>query len=184
MSESKLALLGSVNVGGNRIAMADLRDRIEALGYGEVETIAASGNVLLDAGGKCHDRVAEDLAAMLEHAYGFDSMVVVIDRDRLACAIMDNPFHGDGPAHGGDRFVHTLFLDGQPSQERFDALVAEHRDRGGERLALGHGMLYLDYVDGVGGSKLTSAFLRCRLDCRSTARNMTSLKRILGKMTH
>ena len=174
------AFFASMNVGGNRLLMADLRDALEREDLEDVETVVASGNVLFSYDDRPTDGLGEMLAYIVRDRFGFDTFAAVRNPAEVRSAIEDNPFAADGE----DRFVHTLFLDGQPSQERFDALVAEHRDRGGERLALGSRMLYLDYVDGVGGSKLTSAFLRRRLDCRSTARNMTSLKRILGKMRH
>ena len=47
---------------------------------------------------------------------------------------------------------------------------------------MGDRVLYLDYVHGVGVSDLTGRFIEKRLGCRGTARNMTSLKRILAKM--
>ena len=53
---------------------------------------------------------------------------------------------------------------------------------GSERLALGDRVLYLDYVHGVGVSDLSNKLLERRLGCKGTARNMTSLKRILEKM--
>lgn len=43
-----VALLGSVNVGGNRVKMADLRAALEAEGFSDVATVVASGNVLFD----------------------------------------------------------------------------------------------------------------------------------------
>ena len=35
---TRLALLGSINIGGNRIKMADLREKLSARGFGAVET--------------------------------------------------------------------------------------------------------------------------------------------------
>jgi len=61
-------------------------------------------------------------------------------------------------------------------------LKADHAERGPERLALGDRALFIDYVEGAGNSKLTSAFIARRLGCRGTARNMRSLARILEKM--
>ena len=78
--------------------------------------------------------------------------------------------------------VHSIFLSGQPEQERFDALFAEHSAKGSERLALGDRVLFLDYVHGVGVSDLSSKFLERRLGVKGTARNMNSLKNILSKM--
>ncbi|MCT2559543.1 DUF1697 domain-containing protein [Tsuneonella sp. YG55] len=172
------AFLGSINVGGNRLAMADLRAALVGAGFAGVETVAASGNVLLDLDDADRAGAAGEIARVVKAEFGIDSLVVVRNRASVWSAIEDNPFHGDGQ----DRFVHSIFLDRLPPAERFEALLAEHRSRGGERLALGPGVLYLDYVHGVGVSSLTGAFLQRRLGVRGTARNMTSLKRILAKM--
>ena len=41
-----VALLGSINLGGNRLKMAELREALEREDFEEVETVVASGNVL------------------------------------------------------------------------------------------------------------------------------------------
>lgn len=140
--------------------------------------MAASGNVIFDNRKADVSAIASRIGKAIQEAFGFDSLVVVSDRDEIVSAISDNPFHGDGQ----DKFVNSIFLDCQPTQADFDALVAEHRAQRGERLALGKRELYLDYVLGVGVSSLTGPFFKRRLGCRGTARNMTSLKRILAKM--
>ena len=43
-----VAFFGSINVGGNRLTMADLRAAFEAEDFANVETVVASGNVLFD----------------------------------------------------------------------------------------------------------------------------------------
>ena len=43
-----VALFASINVGGNRLTMAELRAAFEAEGLTNVETVVASGNVLFD----------------------------------------------------------------------------------------------------------------------------------------
>ena len=40
-----VAFFGSINVGGNRLTMADLRAAFEAEDFANVETVVASGNV-------------------------------------------------------------------------------------------------------------------------------------------
>ena len=150
----------------------------EAEDFANVETVVASGNVLFDFPERPTPGLEEKLGLMMRDKFGMDSAVCVRDRAEVAAAIHDNPFHGDGE----DRFVHSIFLDIQPDPDRFAALLAEHKDKGSERLALGDRALYLDYVHGVGVSSLTGRFLERRLGCRGTARNMNSLKRILVKM--
>jgi len=176
-----LALLGSINIGGNRVKMVDLKAAFANAGFGDVTTVAASGNIILD-----DDRdpaiIEVQMESVLKQEFGFDSCVMLRDRDEVRAAIDENPFHGTGPQHGSDKMVHSIFLSQQPEQTRVDTLIQQHAAKGSERLAIGDRVLYLDYVHGVGVSDLSSKFLRRALGCTGTARNMNSLKNILSKM--
>jgi uncharacterized protein (DUF1697 family) len=70
VADRQTALLRGVNAGiAKRVAMADLRALVEALGYGEVRTLANSGNVVYTAPGvrpaAAAARIEEALAARL-----------------------------------------------------------------------------------------------------------------------
>lgn len=173
-----LALFGSINVGGNRLKMADLRYAFEREEFENVETVVASGNVLFDFDERPTEGLEELFAYMMRERFDIDSFVAVRTREEVRAAVEDNPFVGGSD----DKFVHTHFLDGQPSEEQFAKLVGDHQGRGEEKLALGNRCLYIDYVNGVGDSKLTAAFIERRLGRRGTARNVRSLARILTKM--
>lgn len=173
-----LALFGSINVGGNRLKMADLRYAFEREEFENVETVVASGNVLFDFDERPTEGLEELFAFMMRERFDIDSFVAVRTREEVRVYVEDNPFVGGSE----DKFVHTHFLDGQPSEEQFAKLVSDHQGRGEEKLALGDRCLYIDYVNGVGDSKLTAAFIERRLGCRGTARNVRSLTRILTKM--
>ena len=63
-----VAFLGGINVGGHRVTMDRLRAEFEALGFQNVSTFIASGNVLFEATGsasslesKIEVRLAEQL---------------------------------------------------------------------------------------------------------------------------
>ena len=176
-----LALLGSINIGGNRVKMVDLKAAFAEEGFKNLVTVAASGNLILT-----DDRdplfIEKEAERVLADRFGFNSCVMVRSRDEVEAAVTQNPFHGTGPEHGSDKMVHSFFLSAQPSQERFDALLEEHKSKGSERLALGDRVLFLDYVYGVGVSDLSNKVLERRLGVRGTARNMNSLKNILSKM--
>lgn len=177
-----VAFLGSINVGGNRIKMVDLAEALRDAGFGDVSTVAASGNVIL---ADEHDPAMLEmrLESVVQQRFGFKSCAMVRTAAEIRSAIEDNPFHGTGPEHGSDKMVHSIFLSQQPDVATVDAVIAEHSAKGSERLALGDRVLFLDYVHGVGVSDLSNKFLERRLGCKGTARNMSSLKRILGKMT-
>ncbi|MEM7780970.1 MAG: DUF1697 domain-containing protein [Pseudomonadota bacterium] len=179
--QTYLALLGSINIGGNRIKMVDLKEALAKEGFTEVTTVAASGNVILTSDSK-PAMLETQLEGIVEREFGFKSCAMVRTKAQVESAIHDNPFHGTGPEHGSDKMVHSIFLSAQPSQEAFDALLEEHKNKGSERLALGDRVLFLDYVHGVGVSDLSSKFLERRLRVKGTARNMNSLKNILAKM--
>ncbi|MEL6529319.1 MAG: DUF1697 domain-containing protein [Pseudomonadota bacterium] len=176
-----LALLGSINIGGNRVKMVDLKAAFADEGFKDLVTVAASGNLILT-----DDRdplfIETALERVLADRFGFNSCVMVRTKQEVQAAIDENPFHGTGPQHGSDKMVHSIFLSQQPEKSAVDALIAEHASKGSERLALGDRVLHLDYVHGVGVSDLSSKFLERRLKVKGTARNMNSLKNILSKM--
>ncbi|MDR7060661.1 MULTISPECIES: DUF1697 domain-containing protein [unclassified Sphingopyxis] len=173
-----VALFGSINVGGNRLTMADLRSAFEAEGFSNVETVVASGNVLFDHDARPTRGLEEKLSIMVDERFDMTSAALVRDRDELAAAIADNPFAGTNE----DRIVHTMFLDGQPAAEQFDALATDHRVRPNERLALGDRALYIDFGDGAADSKLHARLIERRLGHKGTARNMRSIARIIAKL--
>ena len=150
-----VALLGSINVGGNRLKMDELRVALEDEGFVNVQTVVASGNVL----------------------FGIDSFAAVRGRAELASAVDDNPFVKDGEA----KFVHTVFLSDELDRGAFEAFAKAYD--GPERLAPGKREFFVDFVDGVARSKLDPAMKKAKVvKGRATARNIRSIGRMLEKM--
>ncbi|AKM08871.1 DUF1697 domain-containing protein [Croceicoccus naphthovorans] len=172
------AFFASMNVGGHRLKMTDLRDALEREDMEDVETVVASGNVLFSFDDRPTDGLSEMLAFIVKDRFGFPTFAAVRSADEVRAAFEDNPFHGKGE----DKFVHTLFLDAQAEKAAFEDLLAAYEGRGPEKMALGDRCLYVDYVESVGTSKLTGVFIERKLDRMATGRNMRSLKRIHEKM--
>jgi uncharacterized protein (DUF1697 family) len=169
-----VALLGSINVGGNRLKMAELREALEREDFEAVETVVASGNVLFSHDQRPSDGLAEKIAHVVRDRFGIDTFAAVRSRDELAAAIADNPFAGENE----DKFVHTLFLAEPLDQQTFDDFAKAYE--GPERLAAGTREVFVDFREGVADSKLGQAMRKLKL--RSTARNVRSLRRMLEKM--
>ena len=102
-----LALFGSINVGGNRLKMADLRYAFEREEFENVETVVASGNVLFDFDDRPTEGLEELFAYMMRERFDIDSFVAVRTKEEVRAAVEDNPFVGAGE----DKFVHTHFLE-------------------------------------------------------------------------
>ena len=66
------ALLRGINVGGHRIKMDRLRELVEALGFAQVETFIASGNVIFSAHSLDVRGMEERIAGHLEGALGYE----------------------------------------------------------------------------------------------------------------
>jgi len=172
-----VALLGSINVGGNRLKMDELRAALGGAGFENVQTVVASGNVLFE-----HDRapdaaLEQDIARVIKDRFGINSFAAVRTKAELRSAIDDNPFAKDGEV----KFVHTIFLSEPLDRPAFEAFAKAYD--GPERLAAGTREFYVDFTEGVGRSKLDPAMAKAKVvKGRATARNLRSLRRMLEKM--
>ena len=172
------ALLGSINVGGNQLKMAELKAALEEAGFANVATVAASGNILFDFPNAADAATEAEIAQVVRDRFGIASFACVRSQAELQAALAENPFAGVGE----DKFVHVHFLQKQPAEVAFAKLFTDHAGRGSEKLSAGNRALHVDYVGGVGTSKLTGDFIARRLGCRHTARNVRSLRRIIEDM--
>jgi len=173
-----VALLGSINVGGNQLKMAELRAALEEAGFANVATVIASGNVLFDHSGAPDAKLEERIAKAVKDRFGIATFACVRSKAELEAAVEENPFAGQGE----DQFVHVFFLTCQPDRAAFEKLAADHEGRGPEKLAPGTRALHIHYVDGAGKSKLTADFIARRLGCKGTARNVRSIRRMIEAM--
>jgi uncharacterized protein (DUF1697 family) len=172
-----IALLGSINVGGNRLKMDELKAALESEGFQKVVTVVASGNVLFEHDEAPDDAVARRIAEVIKDRFGINSFAAVRSKAELQSAIEDNPFAEDGE----HKFVHTIFLAEQLDRAAFEDFAKTYV--GPERLAPGTREYYVDYAEGVARSKLDPAMSKAKvIKCRATARNLRSIARMLEKM--
>ncbi|HEU4703822.1 MAG TPA: DUF1697 domain-containing protein [Conexibacter sp.] len=89
------AFLRGMNLGRRRISNADLRAHVEALGFVEVATFRASGNVILTApDDDALDAVARRLEAGLREALAYDVPVFARSAERVRAIAALEPFSG------------------------------------------------------------------------------------------
>jgi uncharacterized protein (DUF1697 family) len=172
-----VALLGSINVGGNQLKMADLRAALEDEGFANVATVVARGNVLFNHAEAADAKLEQQLAKIVKDRFGIDTFAAVRSKADLESAIDDNPFVKDGEA----KFVHTIFLAEPLDRPSFERFVKGYD--GPERLAAGQREFFVDFADGVARSKLDPAMKKAKvIKSRATARNVRSIQRIIDAM--
>jgi uncharacterized protein (DUF1697 family) len=100
------AFLRGVNLGKRTVKSAELKSAFEAMGYDNVKTLLASGNVLFDA--KSGKGLKEKIEAGLEAEFSFEVPIVLRTMDGLKAMVAANPF---GREAGEDAQLHVLLLD-------------------------------------------------------------------------
>jgi uncharacterized protein (DUF1697 family) len=87
-----VALLRGINVGGNNlIKMADLRAAFASLGYDDVATYIASGNVVFSSSAAGTPRHTKAIEAALTATFGCGTPVVVVTAAELARVVAEAP---------------------------------------------------------------------------------------------
>lgn len=173
-----VALLRGINLGrSRRVAMADLRELLEGLGYEDVRTHLQSGNAVLTTGDSSASVAAAIEAGMAER-FGIEVGVVVRTTEQLAAIVAADPLGevADDPAR---RMV--VFLPASADRAALRAL--QEQDFGDERLELAGREVYAWCPGGVGRSPLMAALGKETAAPGGTARNwrtVTALAEMAG----
>ena len=89
-----IALLRAVNVGGRKVEMAKLRAAVEALGFENVATYIASGNLFFDAPRTAKATLVERLEQGIAGAFGIEVPVILRTLPELEAVCALDPFAG------------------------------------------------------------------------------------------
>lgn len=107
-----LLLLRGINVGGkNIISMARLKECLEKLGFSNVSTYIASGNVLLQSEKPAHEiRIQVETALTQNFKLNSELIKVLVLSDKQLQAVVDNKPKGFGE-HPEKHHSDVLFFD-------------------------------------------------------------------------
>jgi len=154
-----IALLRAVNLGPtNKLPMPELKAMCERLGFADVKTYIASGNVVFTTK-KTGAQVKAGLEAELAKFAGKPVGVIV------------------RTAEEPGNWSVAIFLDEPPPTDALDTVT--HRNR--EELALGRREIYVFYADGIGDAKL-----KIPAGKNGTMRNMNTIAKLaeMGRAAH
>jgi uncharacterized protein (DUF1697 family) len=119
-----LVLLRGINVGGrNKVPMAPLRAMLEELGYSDVSTYIASGNILLRSD-ESPATIKERIEAALPRAFTLDSelvAVLVLSHDQLRAVVERKPEgFGEQPDTYHSDAIFLMGIDAATALTAFD----------------------------------------------------------------
>lgn len=159
-----IALLRAVNVGGTgKLPMAVLKAMCIELGFANVRTYIASGNVVFQSK-LAEKKVKAALEARLEIYAGKAVGVLIRTAAEMTAVLANSPF----PKAAPNRCV-AIFLDEPPAANAMEGIAG----RNGEEIARGLRELYVHYGDGMADSKL-----RIPAATNGTARNMNTVAKL------
>jgi len=172
-----VAFLGGVNVGGHRVTMDRLRAEFVDLGHPDARTFIASGNVVFDVSGRrSPNAVASEVEAHLTSALGFPVPAFVRRARDLAAIAAYEPF---GAVPSGST-LQIVFLRTVPTAAQ--ARAANALSTALDRLAVHGTELYWQVRGGVSDTGIKPAVLRRALGQTGTARNVTSLRKLVSTL--
>jgi uncharacterized protein (DUF1697 family) len=165
-----IALLRGVNVGrAKRIAMADLRKLVGDLGFSDVRSVLASGNVVFSAPPLDPADAALAIEEALVLKLGVAARVMVLGSDELSTIIEGNPLLALATDHS--RLITFILAD--PAMGHLLAPLCE-QDWGPGALALGQRAAYVWCPKGVLESP-AAALVGKQLGDNTTSRNWNTL---------
>jgi uncharacterized protein (DUF1697 family) len=168
-----VALLRAVNVGGRKLAMADLRDIAVGLGWQEVATYIQSGNLLFTAKGE--PKALEDaLERAIEARTGLKVPVIIRSAAQWAELAANEAF--PTAAEESPNRLMLLLSKSTPTEGAEKAIQA--RADSGEKVKRIGDALWIHFPSGLGRSKLTPSVIDKAIGSPATARNYRTVQKL------
>jgi len=175
-----VAFLRAINVGGNRLVTMDkLRKSFVKLGFKDVETFIASGNVIFSSGSRDRVKLARQIEKQLLSDLGFDVDTFVRTADEVVAIAKYRAFPAN--AVGAAAGFNVGFLAEPLSADSCKALTALATEidvfHANER------EWYWLCREKQSNSKVSNGAIEKALKVRSTLRGMNTIVRLAAKLT-
>ncbi|MGE5072331.1 MAG: DUF1697 domain-containing protein [Anaerolineae bacterium] len=173
-----LILLRGINVGGkNKVSMVELRKCLEELGFSNVSTFIASGNVVLQSN-KHAKEIRAQIEEVLPKAFKLDSELIkvwVLTRDELQAVVDHRPkgFGGQPDKYLSD----AIFLIGIDAAEVMP--VFKPRE-GVDKVWPGNGVIYSQRLSAQRTKSRLSTMMVSPLYKSMTIRSWSTTVKLLG----
>jgi uncharacterized protein (DUF1697 family) len=175
-----VAFLRGINVGGHRIKMDRLREMFEEMGFADVSTVIASGNVIFSSPSDDTDQLTDTIERHLEERLGYSVPTFLRSPAELETIAAFDPAEVGGGRHPAQS-IHVVFLR-EPASKDLRATFAGLRSRM-DQFRFSRREIYW-IIDGkVSESPLFgTAFDNATRGVLTTTRNVTTLRHLVEKL--
>ncbi|HYN25137.1 MAG TPA: DUF1697 domain-containing protein [Pyrinomonadaceae bacterium] len=173
-----VAFLRAINVGGHVVKMDHLRQLFEALGFSNVETFIASGNVIFDSTSKSPKTLERKIESLLRETFGYAVAAFIRSTSELASIAEYKPFD-DSELDADGNALYIAFTAHEPSTESKQKLLTFMTEVDDFQV-YGREVYWLSRKK-ISESKFSGVQLERTLGMPATVRNANTVKRIALK---
>jgi uncharacterized protein (DUF1697 family) len=172
-----VAMLRSVNLPNHqKVNMQALKTLCTSLGLRDAQTYIQSGNLVFRDEDEDPAALSLKLEKAMEARFGFRPVVIIRTASELRKVIAKNPFAGRKAVEPNKLLV--VFMDTAPTKQARDKLLAIPCDP--EELHINGREIYIYYPDGMARPKIPLVRMEKALQCSSTGRNWSTVKKLLA----
>lgn len=173
-----IAFLRAINVGGHTVKMDHLKSLFEKMGFVNVETFIASGNIVFETKSKSVNAIKKEIEAELHKQLGYEVATFIRTTDELKKLKEYKPFK-ESEFNNPNNTLYIGFLNSAPAKENQNNVFAM-QDSSNE-FHFHNAELYWfcrkNFSDsGIDGKKLEKA-----LGLSTTFRNSTTIRKMVDK---
>jgi uncharacterized protein (DUF1697 family) len=172
------AFLRAINVGGHTVKMDDLRSLFEELGFSNVETFIASGNVIFDSSSRSSKALEKKIETALQESLGYEVRTFVRSLNELADIAAHQPFPPKEMNAAGHT-VYVGFMADSPSEAAKQKLLSLATEVDDFHLN-GREVYWLSRTK-FSDSTISGAVLEKTLVLPATLRNSNTIRRLVAK---
>jgi uncharacterized protein (DUF1697 family) len=173
-----IAFLKAINVGGHTVKMDHLKNLFEKMGFENVETFIASGNVVFETKSKGVDAIKKKIEKESEKSLGYKVATFIRTAKELKEIAEHKPFT-EFDLNNEQNSLYIGFLDNQPdkdSQKKVLALSNEANEFNVNKTEL-YWLCRKNFSD----SGITGKTLEKALGMETTIRNSTTIRKMVAR---
>jgi uncharacterized protein (DUF1697 family) len=173
-----IAFLRAINVGGHVVKMDQLRQFFEAMGFANVETFIASGNVIFESKSKDTTALQRQIEKHLHKGLGYEVATLVRTLDELDHIANYRPF-AESELNRPGNTLYVGFIADNPSKavsQKVESLATDVDD-----LKVAGREVYWLLRTAFSDSQMSGPILERTLGTKVTFRNINTVRRILKK---
>lgn len=172
-----VVLLRGINVGGkNKVSMTELKKCLEKLGFSDVLTYIASGNVILRSN-KAANAIKTQVETILPKTFKLDSELIkvwVLSQEQLQAVVDNKPDgFGDQPETYHSDVIFLMSTDADEAMKIFNPR------EGVDKVWPGNGVIYSQRVSALRAKSRLSTIVASPLYKSMTIRNWNTTTKLL-----